>query len=200
MAFSMRAFVKAPERSFTRNTLRHAGIIWLLLVSPLVSAAPFSFKEVNFSLENRVYQLEAKIDYQLSDDVLEALQSGVPLFFALDIEVKKYRAWWKNATIAILEQRYLLLYHALSEKYVLNNLNSGAQQNFSSLPSALQALGTLHKLPLIDENLIDPGGKYLVRMHTYLDIDSLPPPIQPIAYLSPDWRLESEWKEWSLKP
>ena len=199
MDFSTPAFSNRPERAPYRTGLFCALCGWLVLTSVPAQAAPFSIEHAEFTVSNKVYELSARIEYRLSEKVLEALESGVPLFIALDIEVKKHRKWWKNATIALLEQRYLLLYHALSEKYVLNNLNSGAQQNFSSLPSALDALGTIRGLPLIDQNLLDSKGEYFVRMRTYLDIDSLPPPIQPIAYLSSDWRLESEWHQWSLK-
>ena len=32
------------------------------------------------------------------------------------------------------------------------------------------------------------------------DIEALPAPIRPLAYLSPKWRLETKWHDWSLNP
>ena len=147
-----------------------------------------------------VVMLSARIRYQLSDEVLEALNSGVPLFFVVDIEVVKVRRWWPDATVAALQQRYLLLYHALSEKYVVHNLNSGVQGNYGSLTTALWSMGRVERLPVIDRGLLSPGSNYLVRLRAALDLDALPAPIQPLAHLSADWRLESPWYELSLAP
>ncbi len=94
----------------------------------------------------------------------------------------------------------MLLYHALTEKYVLNNLNSGNQNNYTTLSSALDALGDVKNLPLLDLKLLAKGSTHLVKLRTYLDLDSLPGPIRPLAYLSPEWRLESDWYVWSLTP
>ncbi len=147
-----------------------------------------------------VLTLSARVRYHLSDEVLEALNSGVPLFFVLDIEVERVRRWWPDATIASLQQRYLLLYHALSEKYVVHNLNSGVQGNYGSLTTALWSMGRVEDLPLIDRGLLDAGAEYTVRLRATLDLDALPAPIQPLAHLSSDWRLESPWYELSISP
>jgi len=154
---------------------------------------------VSTHLENKVYQLDANIDYQFSDSALEALRNGVPLIVLLDIKVEQYRAWWFNKTIADLQQGYLLLYHALTEKYIVNNLNSGAQENYEQLSAALNALGKVKNLPILDAHLVNNGAHYLVRLRTRLDLESLPAPMRPLAYISSDWRLESNWYEWPLQ-
>jgi len=93
-----------------------------------------------------------------------------------------------------------LLYHALSEKYIIHNLNSGAQNNYISLNAALYSLSNIRDFPLIDKNLLEEGDNYYVRLRTYLDIESLPAPMRPIAYISSQWQLESDWFSWPLKP
>ncbi|NNF97173.1 MAG: DUF4390 domain-containing protein, partial [Halobacteria archaeon] len=106
--------------------------------------------------------------------------------------------WYWNKNLAELEQGYLLLYHALSEKFIVHNLNSGVQDHYSSLDAALNALGRINNLPLIDAKLLDPEMRYQVRMRTYLDIESLPAPMRPLAYISSDWQLDSDWVSWPL--
>lgn len=163
-------------------------------------AKGFQIISAESHLINHVYHLEAKIDLNFSDDALEALRSGVPLIILVNIEVLKDRNWWWDKTAAALEQGYLLLYHALSEKYIIHNLNSGAQKNYISLNAALQSLSNIRDFPLIDKNLLDEGDKYYARIRTYLDIESLPAPMRPIAYISSQWQLESDWFSWPLKP
>jgi len=163
-------------------------------------AEGFRILAAETKLKNNVFHLDANLDLKFSDDALEALRSGVPLIVLVNIEVQKDRNWWWDKTIAELEQGYLLLYHALSEKYIIHNLNSGAQQNFISLNAALHSLSNIREFPLIDKNLLEEGDDYYVRLRTYLDIESLPAPMRPIAYISSQWQLESDWFSWHLKP
>ena len=162
-------------------------------------AEGFNVLSAETNLNKNVFHLNAKIELNFSDDALEALRSGVPLIILVNIEVLKDRNWWWDKTVAELEQGYLLLYHALSEKYIIHNLNSGAQKNYTSLNTALHSLSNIHEFPLIDKNLLEEGDEYYARIRTYLDIESLPAPMRPIAYISSQWQLESDWFSWPLK-
>ncbi|MDH5600059.1 MAG: DUF4390 domain-containing protein [Gammaproteobacteria bacterium] len=187
----------------SKNNNKLFTALLCLLISAFIPvqsyADGFTIVSANTQLIKNVYQLEAKIDLNFSDDALEALRSGVPLIILLNIEVLKDRDWWWDKTIAELEQGYLLLYHALSEKYIIHNLNSGAQNNYVSLNAALYSLSNVREFPLIDKNLLEKGDQYYARIRTYLDIESLPAPMRPIAYISSQWQLESDWYSWPLK-
>lgn len=175
-------------------------LLWIGLgLAPAAHASGFTIRSVSTHLQDKVYQLDANIDYQFSDSALEALRNGVPLIILLDIKVEQERSWWLNKTIAELQQGYLLLYHALTEKYIVNNLNSGAQENYEQLSTALSALGKVKDLPILDAHLATSGSRYVVRLRTRLDLESLPAPMRPLAYISSDWRLESNWYQWPLQ-
>jgi hypothetical protein len=177
--------------------------VLLCLLGPGLAASAhakgFTIRSVSTHLQDKVYLLDANIDYQFSDTALEALRNGVPLIVLLDIKVEQERSWWWNKTIADLQQGYLLLYHALTEKYIVNNLNSGAQDNYERLSAALNALGKVKDLPILDAHLATAGERYVVHLRTRLDLESLPAPMRPLAYISSDWRLESDWYEWPLQ-
>lgn len=163
------------------------------------SAQGFTIRSVETHLADKVYQLSAQVDYHLTPQVLEALQNGVPIVIAIDIKVEKERNWWLNKTVAELKQGYMLLRHSLSEKYIVNNLNSGVQKDFSRIEDAIEALGHVDSLPILDAKLVDNGSHYRVLLRTYLDIEALPAQVRPLAYLSSPWRLESEWYQWPLQ-
>lgn len=190
---------------YKRNNINRLLLAALLCLFTLALSSSRSWAEgftvlsANTTLKNHVFQLDANMSLNFSDDALEALRSGVPLIVLINIEVEKERNWWWDKTVAKLEQGYLLLYHALSEKYIIHNLNSGAQHNYINLGSAITALSHLQDFPLIDKNLLDSDDLYYVRLRTYLDIESLPAPMRPIAYISSQWQLESDWFSWPLK-
>lgn len=187
-----------------RPALARLALTALLVLGSGLATAParaadnaFVIKRVETRLVDGVYLLDARIDYRFSAEALKALRNGVPLLILLDIQVRQKRWYW-NRTLAELEQGYLLLYHALSEQYIIHNLNSGAQEHFRSLGAALASLGRIRNLPLIDARLLQADEDYEVRLRTYLDIESLPAPMRPLAYISSDWQLDSEWVTWPL--
>lgn len=184
----------------SRVSLVLALLFWLGVgLASSAHARGFTIRSVSTHLQDKVYLLDANIDYKFSDAALEALRNGVPLIVLLDIKVEQERSWWLDKTVAELQQGYLLLYHALTEKYIVNNLNSGAQDNYERLSAALNALGKVKDLPILDAQLTSKGERYLVRLRTRLDLESLPAPMRPLAYISSDWRLESDWYEWPLQ-
>ena len=190
-------------KSYKVNKILLAALLCVLFtyLFPNPSHAEgFKILSAETTLKKDVFHLDTNMELNFSDDALEALRSGVPLIILVNIEVLDDRSWWWDETIAELEQGYLLLYHALSEKYIIHNLNSGSQKNYSSLNTALSSLSHIRDFPLIDKNLLDDSDDSYVRIRTYLDIESLPAPMRPIAYISSQWQLESDWFSWPLKP
>jgi len=159
----------------------------------------FEIREANTQLKDGVYFLDALIEYRLSSEARSALQSGLPLTIRVEVELLRNRHWWFDSEDAALHQRYQLEYHALSERFTIQNLNSGDQTSFSTLYAALDWLGHVNHFPLIDAALIEPGHEYYLRMRTVLDAEKLPGPLRLIAFWRRDWSLGSDWYRWRLQ-
>lgn len=175
----------------------------LLSLSLLISSsvfAEFSIQHAETRLVEKVYQLDAKLDYTLSDEVKDALNNGISIPLVLSIEVKRERWYIWDEKVAALKQYYQLKYYALSRQYVIHYQNTGFQKAFSTLEAALNYLGELVDFPLLDKTLVNSGEDYLVYLRIYLDIEALPVPLRPIAYFSAQWRLTSEWFTCPLQP
>jgi hypothetical protein len=188
---------------------RQAGAIaWVLALllglGPLTLAAQsdpgrFDVRAASSELKNGVWYLNARIEYRLSEETREALESGVPLTIRLEVELVESRRWWMDDTSAELRQTYRLEYHALSERYLLRNLNSGEQISFATLFSALNFLGRVQDLPLIDAALVDPESEYVVGLRAVLATEEFPGPLRLLAFWRRDWSLRSEWYTWPLQ-
>lgn len=196
MAVTKRRTARGGERGVVAGLL----FAWALLLATAAPAedAAFVVEHAASRLDDGVYRLDASISYRFSRPVLEALENGVPLTIEVQIEVTRSRWYWLDEGVAELSQFYLLQFHALSRRYLLISLNSGAQRSFSSLYAALQVMGRMRDLPILDKKLIKAGTRYAARLRARLDIESLPSPLRPVAYLSEEWRLVSEWYEWAL--
>jgi hypothetical protein len=159
----------------------------------------FTVREAHVDLRSGVYFLTASIEYRLSTEARDALQSGVPLTIRLEVELLNNRRFWFDNEDAALRQLYQLEYHALSERYIVQNLNSGDQASFSSLFAALNYLGRIEQLPLIDAALVDPDRGYDIRLRAVLDVEQFPGPLRLLAFWRRDWSLGSDWYRWRLQ-
>ena len=146
-----------------------------------------------------VHTLDARLQLVLSSEALNALSSGVPLTIELQLQlIRDRRFWWDDAE-AELAWRYELEYRPLSQRYLVRNINSGDQDSFATLYSALNNLGRVQGLPVIDEALLEPGDDYRLRLRALLNTQQYPAPLRLLFFWRDEWQLESEWYEWLLE-
>ncbi len=162
-------------------------------------AGRFVIRTVFTDVRDGVVYLNTDVDYELSEIAREALESGVDLTIELQIEVVRDRRYWVDRDVAELLQRYQLSYQPLSQRYITENLNSGDQMSFASLSAALEHLGKVRDLPLLDDALLNPDKRYEIRVRAVLDTRDLAGPLRLITFFWRDWRLESDWYEWPLR-
>lgn len=158
----------------------------------------FVVSEAHAVLEDNVYYLHADVDYRFSSAVLQAIQNGVPLIVVLDVELYQKRRLVWDTLVASLVQRYELQFHALSEQYLVSNLNSGEEYTSLTLHSALYGMRAVNKLPLIDRQLLRNDANYYVRIRASLALNDLPVPLRLKAFVSRAWWLGSDWFRWPL--
>jgi hypothetical protein len=177
-----------------------AQLLLLLLCFSQVHASSFSIKDVQIRKVNDEYRLNARIDYSLSEKAQQALSNGVPLTFKVQVVLDKvWRGFWEPSPFA-RTLWFQIHYHALTELYRVVDMQTGDEQNFVTQEAALYALGEINSLPLIQQARLTPGEAYQLRLRADLDIESLPLPLQPLAYLGRGWKLTTGWSQWPLQP
>lgn len=192
----------ATDCSHLHRLVLMALLIGLSAAAPNAAAAEapqFVVRSAGTVLIDKVYHLNAKIDYQFSDEALDALDNGVPLVVELAIEIERSRDYVWNETVASLRQRYQLAYEALTQRYVVTNLNSGEDNYYPNRAASISALGDVDNLPILDAGLLSPDQNYIVNLQASLDLEALPVPMRVIGYFSSNWRIASEWYSWPLQ-
>ncbi|MEO1888970.1 MAG: DUF4390 domain-containing protein [Cycloclasticus sp.] len=175
-------------------------MIWLFSVSCFADEeANITINSATLSLQDQTFLLSADINYKLSDEAVEALHNGVTLTFNIDLSVIESRDWLWDKHHNNITLRYRIQYHTLAETYQISNLSSNAQHNFSSLTAALHALGSLRDIP-IHAIAIPEGYNTQGSITAYLNIEALPLPMRPLAYITAGWYLRSDSFLWPLNP
>ncbi len=182
-------------------SIARAFVLLVLFAVPIVawSQERFEIRSAYIEPTDSVYELNATIDFELPEGAREIVREGVPLTLHLEIVVKRQRNYWVDYAVATLEQRYELVYHALSERYLVRNLNSGDQTSFPTLEAALDQLRVVSKLPLLDRALVEDGRRHEVSVRASLDIQTMPDALRFVLFWADDWRQRSEWYTWSPK-
>jgi hypothetical protein len=170
--------------------------LWLVIQTS-ATATVFSVNNPVVHPIGNAYVLTAQINYPLTPRVIEALQNGVPITFLQEFRLIDAMPilgsfWQWETTLWESTLSYELRYHALSEQYIVESLDTHEQQNFPSLSGALKALGDINALSLPPEYTQDMKN-LILEIRSGLDLNALPTPMRPGALISDKWQLTSPW-------
>ena len=193
--------IRSIRMRLRRSLVALAGVVFALGVASPAAAADeqFAIRSAYLVPAQGVYLLNAKLHFVLPEGARHAMQDGVALTLHAEFELQRARRWWLDDTIATLEQNYEVVYHALSENYLLRNLNSGDQAAYPTLDSALESLSNLHDLPVLDQSLLESNEEYEVRLRATLDVRTLPETLRMVLFWTDNWRQRTDWYLWPLK-
>ena len=196
----------APTSHFRRPLNSFVSALLLLFVvgngiaqDEIQREGYFEVRSAATRLVGGVHTLDARLQLVLSNEALEALSSGVALRINLQMEVIRERRFYLDANDAELTIRYELEYRPLSQRYLVRNLSSGDQDSFATLYSALNNLGRVQGLPVIDDALLEADKNYRVRLRALLSTRQYSAPLRLLFFWRDQWQLTSEWFEWSLE-
>jgi hypothetical protein len=176
------------------------AVLLLLTTGASATARDFDVEQVSTRLEDGTFFLDANIRYAFSDRALEALDNGVPLTVEVHIQVRPVDDWIWDASLLDQRLRYRIRYKPLSERFLVSQLPGENGRTYVTRDAALAALGEIRDLPLVSSDRLDPDLDYEVQLRVTLDIEELPLPLRPMAYLYPSWKHASKWTKWPLVP
>lgn len=161
--------------------------------------AGFSIQRAELIRFGGHYVLNADIDYGFSATAIDALENSVPLTLIMRCKIERDRFYLWDETLMDYRRRMQIHYHPLGKLFQLTFEDRDDPQSYTSLDALLGALGTIRALPIVPAAWIKSGETYEAGLSVSLDIESLPLPLRPTAYLSPSWYLGSSWYRWSFE-
>lgn len=173
--------------------------VWALTATTQ-AAAEFKVKNVRTWNSSGTLSMDARIDYGFSEDALEALDNGVPLTLEVHVQLRNSNAWVWDDSLVDHRLRFAIRYKPLSERYLVSQLPGDSGRSYVTRDAAIAALGEIEGLQLVTlSRLQDEEGPFEIQIKASLDIEELPLPLKPIAYLYPSWKLSSGWTVWPLE-
>jgi len=186
------------------KTLKNLLPFWLFVLT-LITTIPsyasdsdFVIQSASLQKENNGWHLNAAIDYQLPEAAIEALNNGVPLTISIQFKLKKIRPWLWSKTIFRKSLNLQLRYLSLAKLYQVTDISQEQQYNFASFQAAIDHIGSPTFSTLRIPASVKDEDQYIGAIKSQLEIEALPLPLRPIAYITPQWHLSSGWFEWPL--
>ncbi len=180
-----------------------AGLLCFLATTTAFAAQRESellIRGAQAAVDDDTLELDTQLYLQLPKGALKAIDGGLSLHLTYQIEVSRVRRWLPDASVAAIEQEFELTYHALSQRYLVRNLNTGEQQDFGTLDAALARISEVKGLPVLDASLLPPGPEYEGRVRAVLDMASAEDAFGWLLFWTDDWSAESDWYTWTPRP
>jgi hypothetical protein len=178
------------------------GACMLLVASPVVRGdaldGTLGVQSAFVNIEDGVYLLQARVQYPVNDQIRAALRDGVSLTFELRAVVERERRFWGDARVVDLMLERELVYHTVSDRYVVRGNEGRELDSYPSLDAALDALGNVDRWPILVASQVAPDADHTVRVRAGVRRGRLTDALRVLLFWTNDWHRETEWYEWSL--
>ncbi len=128
--------------------------------------------------------------FELPGSVEDALIRGVPLYFEAEASVLQSRWYWRDRRVARALRNWRLTYQPLTRMYRVST--GGLNQNFETLPEALDVLRRSSRWKIAEPGQVDDDGRYYVEFQYRLATSLLPRPMQIGIGGEAAWSLSAE--------
>lgn len=143
------------------------------------------------------FEIDADIEIQLNDQLRDAAERGLPLYFTADIVINRERWWWFDDTVVDTSRTWRVQYNALTRQWRVGMDNLSLP--VSSLDEAMDMVRHIRHWVLGDVSQLDREVLYQGQLRMRLDMSHLARPFQVNALNSSSWSLETPWADFSFE-
>lgn len=171
-------------------------VFGLLLVCQTAKAGDITIQNAALVDKDGSQVVVSNMNFLFSDSAIEALESGVGLHIEFNLNINRNRRFIWDKRVFSLSKRLKIERHALTERYIVTDQLDLQRRLFESIESAVAGLNDMSDIPIASISELQDNN-YTMALRARLDIEALPAPLRPIAYISPAWRMSSGWFEWN---
>lgn len=169
-----------PQRGLATGMRRRqllgagAGLLAGLLL-PRPARAGVELTTLQVSRDDGALMVEFVAQVVLPRAVEDALQRGVPLYFAAQATLWRYRWYWRDERIARVNRTWRLAYQPLTSTWRVGL--GGLNQSHPTLAEAMAVVTRTAHWRLAELAQVDPDSRHSVEFSWRLDTSQLPSPM-----------------------
>ncbi len=174
------------------------GLLLCLFCAGPLAQEEIVVEQVSTELSGDDYYLDARVDFNLDDDLLEALDHGMELDVRIIVRVREKRKWLWDRVYKETKIKFKLDHLPLSDVYIITDVRKSEQRQFDTLENALKYMGKVDRHLLLNTGEITGGPKLGGLIKGVINVKDLPQPMKPVAFLINKWRSDSGWHKWII--
>lgn len=165
------------QRPLDRRQLLHLGLGVVAGLLPWRGAAADPVEQVSVALQRAdgAVLLDFSARVSLPRMVEDALQRGVPVYFAAQATLWRYRWYWRDERIARVNRTWRLAYQPLTSTWRVGL--GGLNQHHPTLADALATITRISLWRVAELAQVDPDSRHSVEFSWRLDTSQLPSPM-----------------------
>ncbi len=152
------------------------------------------FKDITITTSSTHLLLFGIVTNEKSNDMKQALHSGIPMQFSFFVELFRTRDNWPDEELVSIEFIHTLKYDTLKEHY---QVELGEQKHristYSSFAEAMQVMNEINGLKVIELGKLQPDSSYELRMKAELYKKTLPMNLHYVVPFVSLWNVETDW-------
>jgi len=172
-------------------------------VAYAASAATAQLTQLRAERTDDGVYLSAAVAFELPHVVEDALLKGIPLFFAIEVDIYRDRWYWMDQRVAGAARTIRLAYQPLTRRWRVNigsgligggssGLRATFNQNYDTLPEALSAVQRVARWKVAELADVRTGNEHNLVFSFKLDLSQLPRPFQIGVAGQRDWNIAIE--------
>ena len=162
----------------------------------VAQAADPHVERIDPVVRNGQLELNADVSFDLNDQLRDAAQRGVPLYFTADLVITRSRWWWFDHTVVNPSQTWRIVYNALTRQW-----RAGTGElplPVASLDEAMDMVRHIRGWKIGPADKFESGVTYSGQLRVRLDTSMLTRPLQVNALNSSSWSPSTPWTNFTF--
>ena len=184
--------------------LINSALIWgffVFITSPTIPSFADSPNIVNIGVatKGKYLVMNARLIDGFTEKIIEAIESGVPIGFTFEIELRKENTAWVDSLVSKNTVRHKIRFDSLKKAYYFSALGKNVRRKVITRKTSRykKLMLTLKDIPIAPVFRLDPSEKYYVRVKADLETDRFWFPFNYIFFFVPFSDRETSWAQTS---
>lgn len=160
-------------------------------------AASPSLVNIGVTTEGKFVTMNARLIDGFTVQIQEAIDSGLPMTFTYEIELREEVSLWADSLISANIVKHTVQYDSLEKVYRFTEIGKNVNRKIKTKDKlrSEQLMLTLKNIPIAPIFRLDPDEKYYVRIKVDLEIDRFWFPFNYIFFFVPFNDFETAWTQ-----
>ena len=173
--------------------------IFIFVPTPSVFADSPNIVNIGVGIKGNYVVMNGRLLDGFTEKIIEAIESGVPMGFTFEIELRKENTAWVDSLVSKNTVRHKIRFDSLKKAYYFSELGKNVRRKVITRKTSRykKLMLTLKDIPIAPVFRLDPSEKYYVRVKADLETDRFWFPFNYIFFFVPFSDRETSWSQTS---